>query len=408
MILISFLGKGNYQEVIYFLPNDMKEFKTKFFVHALNEFYNPQKTIIFMTDEAARKYESEMRTFISFDKVKIMEGKNEEELWNIFETLAESIPTDDEIIIDVTHGFRSIPIVALSVITFLKILNNIKITKVLYGAFEAKDTYGGKAPIFDITNFLDLINWSYAIDEFIHFGNAKRLRNILELIHNETYKQDSVIKSKSLKSLGKNLDELTTALSVIRPNEVFKSAKELPKLIKNVKDDIEKLAKVKPLGKLLDKIQSEYNLISEAEGNLFDDKGFKAQAQMINFYIKIEKYQQAITLTREALVSYLCIKEKLNPLSKSDREQSEKMLNEWLDLSRKNIELDEKASLFSKIWSDLITYRNDINHAGMRENPIPASTLIANIKEICEKVAHLIQNNLVFSVFLVVQKFLNA
>lgn len=387
MILISFLGKGNYQEVTYFLQdNSRKEFKTKFFVQALNEFYHPDRIIVFMTDEAEKKYESELRSVVSFNKIKIMEGKNEEEIWNIFAVIANSIPTDDEIFIDVTHGFRSIPIVALAVIVFLKILNNIKVSKVVYGAFEARDYYDGKAPVFDITNFLDLIEWSYATDEFLNFGNAKRLRYILDLIHNRTYKQVAEIKSVALKSLGKSLDELTTALSVIRPSEVSKIANDLPKLIDNVKKDIEKLSSVKPLGSLLDKITPKFQVISEAKGNLFDSKGFKAQAQMINFYIQIEKYQQAITLAREAIVSYICCQEKLNPSDQNERARAEDILNEWVHLSRKSIVLNEKASRFSFIWNKITSLRNDINHAGMRKNPTSAASIINNIKEVCTEV----------------------
>lgn len=387
MILISFLGKGNYQEVTYFLQDSIiKEFKSKFFVHALSEFYKPTKTIIFMTNEAEKKYENELKSIINFEKKKIMEGKNEKELWDIFETLEKSIPTYDDIIIDVTHGFRSIPIVALAVIIFLNILNKINVKKIVYGAFEARDFYEGKAPVFDITNFLDLIEWSYATDEFLNFGNAKRLRSILDNIHEGTYRQQSQIKSKALKSLGKKLDEITTALSVIRPSEVSKIANELPKLIQDVKNDIEALSVVKPLGKLLDKIPPIFQKISEAEGSLFDSNGFKAQARMINFYVRIEKYQQAITLARESIVSFVCCLEQLQPLDKNNREQVENKLNEWSVTLKKGILLDEKSARFAELWYKIIDYRNDINHAGMKKNPCPATKLIENIKDVCYKV----------------------
>lgn len=390
MILISFLGKGNYQEAIYFLPEEKKEFTSKFFVQALNEFYKPDKIIIFMTDDAEKKFEQEISSLISFEKKKIKDGKNEEELWENFEILADSIPKDDEIIVDVTHGFRSIPIVALSVIIFLNILNDLKVKKILYGAFEARDFYNGKAPVFDITNFMDLINWSYATDEFLKFGNAKRLRVILDTIHNMTYKQTDGAKAQALKSLGKNLDEITTALSLIRPKEVIKSANDLPKLIKSVKNDINKLPQVKPLGKLLDKTSNIFVGISEAKDNLFDSKGFKAQAQMIEFYIKIEKYQQAITLAREAIVSYVCCQENLNPEDSNNRKEAEGKLNEWYNTLIEKKSLDEKAKKLAKIWQKITDYRNDINHAGMRENPNPSNSLIKNITEVCNDVQQIL------------------
>ncbi|MEM3373491.1 MAG: TIGR02221 family CRISPR-associated protein [Candidatus Anstonellales archaeon] len=392
MVLLSFLGKGDYQEVTYFIPGENKEFKTKFFLQALNEFYAPSKIIVYMTEEAERKYDEELRSKITFEKKRICEGKTIEELWNNFEIISESIPNDEAIIIDITHAFRSIPIIALSVITFLRVLNNINVEKILYGAFEAKNFYNGKAPIFDITSFLHLIEWSYATDEFLNFGNAKRLREIMDNIHNKSYKETTNTKSVSLKSLGKNLDKITTALAVVRPSEVVKNAKELPRIIEKVKIDLENLPDVKPLSKLLNILPENFKIIADAEGNLFDSKGFKAQAEMINFYIQIKQFQQAITLARESIVSYLCCQDKLNPFDRNEREKVETILNEWVDLSRKGIMLNEKSSRFAELWAKIINCRNDINHAGMRKEPSSAEQLIKNIIDVCNRATELLLN----------------
>ncbi|MCX7983505.1 MAG: TIGR02221 family CRISPR-associated protein [Bacteroidetes bacterium] len=394
MVLLSFLGKGDYQEVTYFLQDENKEFKTKFFIQAVNEFFKPTKIILFMTSDAEQKYHSELSSTIKYEKVLIKEGKTIEELWDNFEIISAAVPSEEEIILDITHAFRSIPIIALSVLTFLKILHNIRVKKIIYGAFEAKKE--GKAPVFDITSFLDLLEWSYATDEFLNFGNAKRLRKLLDDIHNKTFKSNSDIKSVALKRLGKNLDEITTALSVIRPNEVLKSSIELPKLTENVKYDIENLAEAKPLGKLLTRIPNNFQIIAEAK-DLFSEAGFRAQVEMMNFYIKIENYQQAITIARELIVSLLCVTEKLDPIGKDDREKAEDMLNEWLSISKKGILLNHTAQKYSELWSKIVNYRNDINHAGMKKNPTPAQTLISNIKNLCSEISKFMESSTKFS-----------
>ncbi len=52
--------------------------------------------------------------------------------------------------------------------------------------------------------------------------------------------------------------------------------------------------------------------------------------------------------------------------------------------------LDDKALKIAKVWQKITDYRNDINHAGMRKNPIPASSLIKNITEVCNEVIQIL------------------
>ncbi|MEM5807156.1 MAG: TIGR02221 family CRISPR-associated protein [Candidatus Aenigmatarchaeota archaeon] len=393
MLLLSFVGTGEYKEVTYVLQDGSKECKTKFFVQAANEFYNPSKIIIFMTKAAEEKYHSELQSILDYKLERIQEGKTIQELWNNFDTISSAIPNDEEIIIDITHAFRSIPIVTLSVLTFLKTLNDIKINKIIYGAYEAKEFYNGKAPVFDLTNFLYLIEWSYATEEFLKFGNAKRLRKLLEDIHNTTYKTNADTKSIALKSLGKTIDELTRALSVVRPMEVLSHVKELQGKIEKAKVDINNLVEVRPLAKLLEKLPSNFRVMSEAKGDLFSNAGFQAQIEMLNFYIEIENYQQAITLARELIVSLLCSQRKLNPLAKEDREKAENMLNEWKSLSEKGLALLDSPKQYAQLWSKIVEYRNDINHAGMRKDPIAAQSLISNIIDLCKEISKFVVYN---------------
>lgn len=43
----------------------------------------------------------------------IPNGKNEEEMWEIFETLFDKIEEEDELYIDLTHRFRYIPMLVM-------------------------------------------------------------------------------------------------------------------------------------------------------------------------------------------------------------------------------------------------------------------------------------------------------
>ena len=69
--------------------------------------------------------------------VKIPNGENEEEIWEIFNALYNNIGEGEEILFDVTHAFRSIPIIMMSVMNYIKVMKSCVLGNISYGAFEA-------------------------------------------------------------------------------------------------------------------------------------------------------------------------------------------------------------------------------------------------------------------------------
>jgi len=119
-------------------------------------------------------------------KIKIIPyGLNKEEHLQIFAILKDALSNlqnGDEIILDITHSFRSIPLFATSVINYIKTLSDKKIVfnKVVYGMFEASSDFNGITPIIDISSTIELQNWSNAAFSFKEYGKGSLLANLLE------------------------------------------------------------------------------------------------------------------------------------------------------------------------------------------------------------------------------------
>lgn len=248
---ISFLGFGTYSACSYFFENEQEEPYVTRFVQVslirhlvLSGQLSPDDEILFLVTDAAKSknylnnqdeigniiigLEGELarleKTVLKpgkfrLPKIKtigIPEGKSENELWQIFNTLVDNVNDSDRVFYDITHSFRSLPTLALVVLNYLRIVKKITIEKIFYGAYEAKSKAVDieHAPIFDLTPFVDLMEWTTAADHFIRTGNTlllseltkKEIQPILSLSRGKNEKANILNKlSKSLEKFGKDL-----------------------------------------------------------------------------------------------------------------------------------------------------------------------------------------------------------
>lgn len=68
--------------------------------------------------------------------IMIPEGNSEKELWDIFNIIYNSIDENDELIFDITHSFRFMPMLAFLVLNYARAVKNCRINAVYYGGFE--------------------------------------------------------------------------------------------------------------------------------------------------------------------------------------------------------------------------------------------------------------------------------
>ncbi len=403
-ILLSFLGIGKYYPVTYRIIGQTAQ-PSIFIARALAEVFEPEKVLIVRTTAAFEKFfegkglsENENKItdaladlypLVEIVPVPIPDGKNPEELWEMFQAITKAVPEGCELILDVTHGFRSQPMIALAAAVYLQVVKHVKIRHIFYGAFDAKDREG-VAPAFDLMPFMELIQMAQGFEYYLNRGDARPLAAMMKKLTIEGVDMRIV---GQIRNLGKDLELLSTSYALIRTTEILEKAQIL------VQRDFPTIdsAMASPFLYLIELAKARNEQIATANGVIFSKEGIRAQSEIISRYLLAGQYQQAVTLAREVMVSSVCLAHGLDPLM--NREQAEQILNEIApDINPKEAYPIEKSGKSydretAKIWGNLREIRNDLNHAAMRPGPAKTVRLLATVCSTCEAVITYLQES---------------
>ncbi len=386
MIAITFLGTGNYQETTYRL-NDDRQFSTSLFPLAVNEFYQPDLFYVVMTEEAKKTNYAPLASLGRCKEIIIPNGSDDTEIWEMFDILVDNLPPGGEYLVDITHGFRSQPVMFLASAVFMKALKDIRFSHILYGAYEARDKKTNIAPVFELVEFLDLIEWTFAISRFNDAGDMRGLAGLLSNI--ETRSGEDAPRIEQLSRAGEIFSRLTDSFATLRLKEILDYSEKFSRKVKGLNRDFEKHPSSRPFQKLLESALEKLQPFSIASGMLFLESGINAQKEMISWYLKTEQYQQAVTLAREYLVTkYLVEYENLTEEKditnyKKYREKAENTLHNWMELAKKKFSTSDRRTLYGEFWKNITDDRNNLNHAGINRYQINSKS--ADLKKSIEK-----------------------
>lgn len=216
-VFISFLGTNNYLQTHYIINGKMSA-AVRFVQEALADEFctkwdDESRIFIFYTEESKkcnwcdggqpRKQEDsviENRGLESVLKAKpygnrvigrqIPEGFSEDEVWAIFDTVYGELREGDEVYLDVTHAFRSIPLFSTILFQYARFMKGIILRQVCYGAFEKLGpAYKVKeipidmrqAPVLDLINVIQLQNMTEAANSFVQYGKIRNIATAFEL-----------------------------------------------------------------------------------------------------------------------------------------------------------------------------------------------------------------------------------
>ena len=142
-IFLSFLGigpKDGYKKVGYSI-NGQKLSETHF-VQAAEIDYHGQDffdtIIIACTKTSKEKYFNELNKDLNgkAEEIEISENLDPASQWEGFEKIIGKFLPNDELYLDLTHGFRSIPIMFSVAVNFLQQIKNIELKAAYYGAHD--------------------------------------------------------------------------------------------------------------------------------------------------------------------------------------------------------------------------------------------------------------------------------
>jgi CRISPR-associated DxTHG motif protein len=377
MKLITFLGITDYEEVEYRWHDLSKP--TKFVQEALVRWLQPETTCVLLTKEARKKHWGDLcqrlqRHTQTVEGINIPDGKSEEELWEIFAAISKAVQEGDEIVFDITHGFRSLPMIALLTIAYLKQVKGVKVQHVVYGVYEK-----GKheAPILDLTPFANLLDWLAAAKMFITTGDSSELGQLIQDVQDAAHRNKEAYGDSlplALKNFGAALKEVSNDLLLARVPNLPKSVSNLIEKQKRASAEVSDWTP--PLTLLLDKIADAYEP--------FQDDSLPTQAALIRWYLDHNHIVQAMTLAREWVVSYYAQQKSLS------RDDAEDELNQ-----RAN---DQESDELVQLWSSIRNIRNDLAHCGFgREEGqvLSATSIRQNAEEVVKQIERLAQQEAV-------------
>jgi len=373
MKLITVLGTGKYEPVTY-RWND-HTYETSFVQEAFVHWLKPEVTCVLLTEKARAGHWQDLRQRLQEHTqtvaIDIPDGKNEAELWQIFTAISDAVHEGDEIAFDITHGFRSLPVLALLTIAYLKQIKQVKVRYILYGAFEARDAQD--TPVFDLTPFADLLDWLAAAKMFTATGDSSELGQLIKEVQNTARRNRSAYAENlplALKNFGMALEEVSNDLLLARVPNLPDSVRKLAQRQSEAGTEVSQWTP--PLTLLLDKIATAYAP--------FRDDSLPTQAALIRWYLSHNHIVQAMTLAREWVVSYHLHKEGRDWRSRKEREQMEKRLGESLQQD--------------SLWSKIAEIRNDLAHCGFGRaegQVLSAASVRQNAEKVVEQIEQLAQ-----------------
>jgi CRISPR-associated Csx2 family protein len=426
-IFISILGTGYYNPTKYFFDEiSGSETETRFVQEAAikqfcSNWNDYDKIFVFLTksaritnwvNPAQEKNEKESYTGLIevlkklelkaelIDK-DIPDGKDENEIWKIFQIIFQQLKENDKVYFDITHAFRSLPMLLMVLINYSKFLKNIEVQSITYGNHQAEKN--GYSPIINLTAFSQLQDWTSAADEFINFGNTKKISTLTE----------NPLLSEKLNLFSHNL-------ATCRGIDIF-----CGDTVEELNIELEKIDKDKSPKPFIPIFQN----IKKKTNSYKKDDIINNGLLSIEYCISHNLIQQGITILYEFIITYVLIYFKYNwedknyrntvsgclninkienfstePLkiklikevkkSKITTDEMNTILEKQKELAKKIFKLPFIKKLSSDIFKKLSQgSRNDINHAGIRSDPKTSEYLIDRLKKYYNKTKTLIHNN---------------
>lgn len=376
---ISFLGytppTKPYQETTYCLGD--QECTTPFMAEATAHFFQPDMLLVLVTREAkAQNYDALARRIdasVVLRPVDIPSGKTEQELWEIFARIAEEITSADTIIFDITNGFRSLPVIAFLAASYVRVVRRASVSHLIYGAYDA--TVAGRTPVFDLTSFVQLLDWTAATDAFLQYGRADALTG---LVRGAAGQRGDAEETTVLEDIADRLQDLSMALQTVRSREIMQTAYSLRRRIEAGRT--RSSATTEPFGLLLDRIGAEYGVLGLERPTRQTSalQVLEKQREIIDWYIEKGLYVEALILAREWVISFVLAQTQRPLFERPDREAATDALNQQAS----PIDLGELPSAheLGKLWRRIRRLRNDVAHGAMQEQPTPTAMVIAEIR----------------------------
>lgn len=107
-------------------------------------------------------------------------ARDEAEQTAVLGALAECTSPGEALILDVTHGFRHLPMLALVAARYLTHVRQVRVQEVYYGALEMTSPESGQTPVLQLGGMLRMLDWVEALAAYEQSGNYAVFAELLK------------------------------------------------------------------------------------------------------------------------------------------------------------------------------------------------------------------------------------
>ena len=317
--------------------------------------------------------------------VRIPEGHDETQIWAIFEKIFEEMKAGDRIVFDITHAFRSIPLLATVVLHYAKVMRAIQVAGIYYGAFEVLGDYQTVkdmaveeriAPILDLGALDQLMDWTIATDRFIKTGDPGLVADLAKSqvgpILRESRGRNEA--AQAIKKLSDTLKQFHLGLATCRGPELAVGARK----VKEQATRCRGLDLHPPFRPLFERIEQRLDA--------FADDSLQAGLAAVRWCSEHGLIQQGFTILEETLICLVLTGVDGDPQDVTLRDVAsqsfailgkkiENCREKWQEPAKSNPEMVGKMIAFIRATAGLEQRmdrvrqaRNDLNHAGYHRN----------------------------------------
>jgi CRISPR-associated DxTHG motif protein len=336
--------------------------------------------------------------------VELPNGEEEGERWEIFRRVVATLSPSplelehpsrpvvrepeapSQVILDITHGFRSQPFFAAAAVAFVRSEERRRREpgpeiRILYAAFDRDREV---APVWELTQLLEVLDWDAAIDSLMQHGRAddlKRLGRETQRRANRKAQEDR-LPFPRIKTFAEACASFADGLATARTGELLTLlGPRLAREVDAARGDLERL--VPPAAHQLDTLKAWAGRI--AADSVISEEGLWASLALTQLYLELERFAEAAGVLREALVSAYGLKARsgeriLQP--KHGCTGWRRADHEGFDDQRHGYdqELGKAAregvdDPIVKLYRELGHLRNDVEHAGMNSDARSASAI---------------------------------
>ena len=429
---ISILGTNNYLECLHSFNGFISQRPVKYVQEDLIKFFckdfdEHSEIRIFLTKEAKEKNWlndghrnknnnvlhnkgledrlTELNIKAKIKAIDINEGFTEKEIWDNFQKIYDTISENEEVIVDITHSFRSLPMLLITLLNYAKQLKKIKVLGIYYAAFESlgtiqevskKEPEERIVPILDLTSFSTLQDWTNATFDFINNGNIQKLQNLIKQLNikinsnipSEKHLPDTVIKK---------LNKLVHNIALCRGKELLDfDYDDLKNNVLSLKSKVTLPAFEYLIEEIENKIKSFNNEVSDLI------------LTIIQWCIEHNLFQQAITILQEFTITLV-----LKDVNKEFSDKTFRTLvsqafsikasnigkEEWKEPAKNyQAEIENLLNNYYVIelyshFNSLTSIRNDVNHSGFLCGASTTESIKCRLKNIIESYQKILANN---------------